>query len=308
MSAAKKGAAAAAQEAAATVADEGAPTEGALITRDERHAEAAAGALARMPVGESIGAGFEDAGAEAYAIPFLKVLQTNSPEVDESDGKHVAGAKPGMLLNSVTGELFDGKDGVQFIPAAYQRKFLRWAPRGSQQGFRGEMDASAVNALRDSGELKVHEGREYVALENGTVDDKKCDRVVDTRSHFGLIRSASGELQQVLLSLSSTQIKKSKLLMTLMMQKQEVAVRADGSKVRGPRNMFKNEVTITTSRESNDRGSWFGVHFSKLKDADSDAAAFGEVFHQSVTGGAVKVNYAEADVSGESAGVDPDKF
>lgn len=253
---------------------------------------------------DGAGGGFEDAGAEAYAIPFLKVLQTNSPEVDETHAKYVKDAKPGMILNTVTGELFDGKEGVRFVPCARQRKFLRWAPRGSAQSFRGEVTLEEYNRLRDAGEIVTHEGRDYVALPDHTVDDKRCDRISDTRSHFGLVIGKDGMPQEVLLSLTSTQIKKSKLLMTQMQQKRELVVGADGSRTIQPRHMWKNAVTITTVKESNDRGAWYGVHFSQLTDSPEELRGIAEAFHGSVTGGAVKVNYAEADdaaTSGEPA-------
>jgi len=258
---------------------------------------------------DGAGGGFEDAGSEAYAIPFLKVLQTNSPEVDETHAKHVPGAKPGMILNSVTGDLFDAKEGVKFIPCARQWKFLRWAPRSSSQGFRGEVSVEEYNRMRDAGEIITHEGRDYVALPDHTVDDKRCDRVSDTRAHFGLVIGKDGMPQEVLLSLTSTQIKKSKLLMTQLQQKRVMVTGADGSKTIQPRNMWKNMVTITSVKETNDRGTWFGVHFTQLTDSPEEFQSIGEAFHASVTGGRVKVNYAEAEeTSGDAPHVDSDKF
>jgi hypothetical protein len=46
------------------------------------------------------------------ALPFLKILGQLSPEVNKRDGKYVEGAQPGMIFNSVTGDLFDGERGV----------------------------------------------------------------------------------------------------------------------------------------------------------------------------------------------------
>ena len=45
---------------------------------------------------------------EDLALPFLKVLGQLSPEVNKRDGKYVDGAEPGMILNTVTNEVFDG--------------------------------------------------------------------------------------------------------------------------------------------------------------------------------------------------------
>jgi hypothetical protein len=261
--------------------------------------------LANIDFAADVGAGMEGAGSEAFAIPFLKVLQTNSPECDEASSKHMEGAKPGMLLNTVTGDLFDGKEGVVFVPCAYQRRFLRWAPRGSStQGFRGEMLPEEVNQLRMDNKLVEHEGRVYFPLDDGRVDDKRCDRVTDTRSHFGLVLK-EGVPSQVLLPLTSTQIKKSKLLMSLLNQQ---TVEVGGKRHTAP--TFLNTVRITTLKEANDRGSWFGVHFA-LEGRVPNAAIYeaGKAFHASINAGAVKVNYAETDeVAAGGPAHDTEKF
>ncbi len=248
--------------------------------------------------GADAGAGMEGAGAEAFAIPFLKVLQTNSPEVDESHARFMKEARPGMLLNTVTGDLFDGKTGVEFVPCAYQRRFLKWAPRGSStQSFRGDMLPEQVAELRDQNKLIEHEGRLFFPLEDGRVDEKRCDRVSDTRSHFGLVLK-EGVPSQVLLSLTSTQIKKSKLLMSLLQQ--QTVVGPNGHRVTAP--TFSNVVRITTVKEANDRGAWYGVHFTREGMVKSKAIyEMGRAFHTSISAGQVKVNYAEAD-DGVAAG------
>jgi predicted heme/steroid binding protein len=46
--------------------------------------------------------GFENMGQEDRALPFLRLLTNTSPEVGEVDG-----AMPGMIYNTVTGQLYD---------------------------------------------------------------------------------------------------------------------------------------------------------------------------------------------------------
>ena len=62
---------------------------------------------------EEDASGFEDMGQDDLALPFLRILTNMSPEIGAVDG-----ANPGMIYNSVTGELHDGKAGVQVIPCA----------------------------------------------------------------------------------------------------------------------------------------------------------------------------------------------
>ena len=48
--------------------------------------------------------------------------------MDKLDGKK------GDIYNSVTEALYSGKEGITVVPVAYQREFLRWAPRGQGSG------------------------------------------------------------------------------------------------------------------------------------------------------------------------------
>ena len=71
------------------------------------------------------GLGMEGADKSSFAIPFLSILQGLSPQLETVDG-----AKPGLFINSITNEVFKE---VLVIPCAFQRRFLRWAPRGLNQ-------------------------------------------------------------------------------------------------------------------------------------------------------------------------------
>ena len=56
------------------------------------------------------GAGVNDLGSEDLAIPFLKVLQKMSDELDDLDH-----AKAGDIYNTVTKEVVKGSEGVRVI-------------------------------------------------------------------------------------------------------------------------------------------------------------------------------------------------
>ena len=71
---------------------------------------------------------------EDLALPFLKVLGQLSPEVNKRDGKYVEGAEPGMILNTVTNEVFDGAKGIDVLPVFYERKYVEWQDRGEGKG------------------------------------------------------------------------------------------------------------------------------------------------------------------------------
>jgi hypothetical protein len=245
------------------------------------------------------GSGMEGATSESFAIPFLSVLQKGSPQVDEASGAAIEGAKAGMLWDNVAGRMFDGKDGVNIVPCAYRRVFLRWAPKGTQgSGFKGELSADQVAGMRAAGQIADLDGRLYIPLPDGTVSDKKCDRISDTRNHYVLlVDAATGAWAQALLSLTSTQIKKSKMLMSALAS----------VKLNGPSGMytpptFANVVRLTTIPESTDKGTWFGTKFELAGRVDrSELYAAAKAFHASVAAGSIEVKYEAQAESAETA-------
>ena len=73
-------------------------------------------------------------GQEDLALPFLKILGQLSPEVNKRDGKYVEGAEPGMIFNSVSGELYDGMKGITVVPCFYKLEYIEWKDRGEGSG------------------------------------------------------------------------------------------------------------------------------------------------------------------------------
>src|SRR5579864_7705555 len=98
-----------------------------------------------------VGAGFEGADKDSFAIPFIQILQKMSPMVDEDDPKHLDGAKAGMLYNTVTQKLTDGKTGLLIIPCYYKRTYIRWGGREGEGGFKGEITPKEFDKLVASG-------------------------------------------------------------------------------------------------------------------------------------------------------------
>lgn len=251
-----------------------------------------------------VGAGLESAGQEAFAIPFLTVLQKMSPQVDEDAPQYIDGAKPGMLYETVSGKLYDGKSGVIIIPCAYKRVFLRWGPRdGSGAGFKGELSPDAVAQMRADGLVAEMNGRLFAPLPDGSVSDQRSDRFSDTRNHFCLLYDeASGTAKQVLLSISSTQIKKSKALNSML---DAVRINKDGAQMKPP--TFLNAVKLTTVSEQNDKGSWYGMRFELngfVKDRGVYEAA--RAFHANVMKGTVAARYEEEHAAAPQT--EDDKF
>lgn len=229
------------------------------------------GALATMFQDEA-GSGFENTDDQSFAIPFLQILQSGSPQCKRSDGAYVKGAEEGMLFNTVTGDLYSGDDGLRIIPCYYKRTFIEWAPRDSGGGFKGEHSPSdpIVSTIQrtDKGDV----------LPNGNL-------LVDTRTHYVLIIKEDGSFQPAVISMSSTQVKKSRQWMSKM----------DGIKFKNAAGqlftppMFSHSYLVQTTPEQNDQGSWFGwkIGAAELIE-DPQLFAVAKEFKRAVSSGEVK--------------------
>ena len=237
------------------------------------------------------GAGMEGADKDSFAIPFLSILQPLSPIVAEGN---VEGAKAGRFINSVTNEMVDV---VRVVPVAFQRKFLQWAPREKGGGYKGEHSPVAVEAGSVPGMVRSDDGRVYI----GGTNPKEHDQLKDTRNHFVLIVKEDGSWSPALISMSSTQIKKSKRWLSRM---QSVQMKnAAGQHFTPP--SFSHIYEAASVKESNDQGIWFGWEIDMVgpvQDAELYAAA--KAFHAQIAAGKVET----APPPAEGDGGDNDAF
>lgn len=237
-------------------------------------------------------AGMENTDKDSFAIPFLMILQKMSPLVDEDNVKHVEGAKAGMIYNTVTQDLFDGKTGLLVVPCAYKRSFVCWGGRDNGGGFKGEYAVEDVAEMVKNGAIVNVEGRLYKPNEDGTVNPKKNDYYADTRTHFVItIDEETGEQSQAIVALAGTATKASRILMTLMQQK-----KVDTPNGRRTPPTFANLVRLTTIGQSNDKGSWSAPKF-ELEGMVKDRALYEDArsFYKAFNGGGVKADFSKAD-------------
>lgn len=236
---------------------------------------------------EDAGAGFEEADASAYAIPFLQILQSGSPQCKKSDGAYIKGAEEGMFYNTVTQELYSGEDGLLVVPAHYSNRFIEWKTRESGGGFVAEH-------LPGETEPTVKDDKNRDVLPNGNT-------LVDTRNHYVLFKDKEGNWQPALITMSSTQLKKSRQWMSKM---QGIKIkRADGSTITAP--MASRVYRLTTVPEQNDKGSWFGFRI-ELEGIVDNASLYNDAksFAEAVKSGAKKANFEQqaahqADTTGD---------
>ena len=75
-----------------------------------------AGAVASVNIEQFADEGFDNVDSKSLALPFLKVLGQLSPQVTQGDSQFIAEARPGMIYNAVTDELYNGQEGITVIP------------------------------------------------------------------------------------------------------------------------------------------------------------------------------------------------
>ena len=84
--------------------------------------------------GDDVSKGFENMTQDDMALPFVRILGQLSPQVTQGDAKYIDSAKPGMIYNTVTNELYDGKVGIKVIPCYYKKDYPEWSDRGDGPG------------------------------------------------------------------------------------------------------------------------------------------------------------------------------
>ena len=265
---------------------------------EEKKQEATVGAAAKTEVaatastqvgaaldfGADAGAGLEGADKDSFAIPFLAGLQANSPAVDE-----VEGAKAGMFMNTVTQELFEHP---RIIPCAFQRRWVRWAPREAGGGYKGELTTAQVNELREKGEVKELDGRLYYPEADGSVNPKKSDRLSDTRSHYVLIVDGPNADfgTPAVFALASTGIKVSKNFLSRI-EARKIKV---GEKVMTAPS-FSAVYEVSTTKKTNEKGSWYQADVAPVGEiTNPNLYAQAKAFFQNVTAGKVQAAHETA--------------
>lgn len=183
--------------------------------------------------GEDSGIGFEGTGASDLSVPFLSILQSNSPQVQEESPK---GAAAGFLFNTVTGELTAGDKGVAFIPAHKETAFVEWRPREKGGGF---VAVHKQNSDVVSKTITNNGGSRYgkLIMENG-------NELVETNYVYGLTLDDEGKQTTgfCVISFTSTKIKPYKDWTTSMFT------------LKGRPPIFANRALIKTVKQKNEKG------------------------------------------------------
>lgn len=260
------------------------------------------GALAVHSYGKDFaGMGFDKQTSADVAIPFLQLLQSNSPQCEKISPHFLKDARPGMFFNSVSKALYDGEKGVIVQPVDTAHVFGEWVPRDKGGGFRGvhQIDSPIVAAAKAKASGKVA-GK--LPLENG-------NDLVETFQIYGRLLAdldSDEGAEGVLIPFASTKIKKYRQAMYRLRM------------VKGDAPLFAHRVRLVAVPEKNAKGSFFNVEILPARDSVErsmiTAPADGEqphpllvsglAFLKGVRGGLIKADYQSATEDGREPGSD----
>ena len=226
---------------------------------------------------DDAGGGLENITQDDLALPFLKVLSGNDEVLDRDEN-----ARKGDIYNTVTGHIYKGKDGISVVPCAYQRRFIRWSPRG--MGSNAPVAIFSPDEARPKTERSTEDNKEYVVDGNG-------DYIEETHQHFVMVMNADESIETALIAMKSTQLKKSRKWNSMM---QSITMQGKNGPFVPPK--WSHVYQLKTVLEENSKGSWHGWEMAKeCVVTDSHVYQQAKKFAESISAGDVVVKHTDAN-------------
>ena len=196
------------------------------------------------------GGGFEEVTSSDVQIPFIRVIQALSPQIKKSDSAFIKGASQGDIFNTVTKQFWSAEEGILVIPIHFQMKFLEFVPRDQGGGFVGELNPASEEVKKAK---KIDKNSSIELLEND-------NELVRTVQHYVKIVHEDGTLENAIVDMKKTQLKKSRQWMSIMMMQKH-----NGKTLPS----FSQVYRLKTVEESNDKGNWYtwSVQHEKMVDS-----------------------------------------
>lgn len=208
-------------------------------------------ALAEVPMSiEDMAADTELGGKvtlKDIAVPYLYVLQSNSPQVNADHSKYIKNAVSGMWYLTNLELVFDGREqGLEFIPCYFESLVTEWTPRESGGGLIASYDPGA--SILDS--AKPNE-RGQLFLPNG-------HQLIDTAYHYVLVKRPDNKSwTQAIMPMKSTALKVSRRMNSTIQ-----TTMIPGTNKQAPRWLYKWHAL--TTRETKDQYVFSAPKFTQL--------------------------------------------
>jgi hypothetical protein len=227
------------------------------------------------------GTGLDTITTDDIATPRLKVLAQMSPELEEIDG-----AKAGMICNSVSKKIYSGQDGISVVVCGYDKVWLEWQDRGKGSSAPVNIFSPVdkpTNAVRgDDGKFRLESGN-YL---------EEC------ANFYCLLLNGGVAPEPAIISMKATQLKAARSWAYSL--KNEFIQNPKTKKLFLAPSWYRI-YTLTTTKQSNDKGSWYGWVVNKGDFLNSeDTFDMAANFNESVRKGIVKPKYDDEVESSSS--------
>ena len=196
--------------------------------------------------------GWEEVGAQDLAVPYIRILQSGSPQLKKADGAYIPEASEGDIFNTVQNCIYDGEKGIEVIPAYYNRRYVEWIPR-----------TNAGGGFVGSHPLDTPLLQESTPNEKGVPTLQNGNELVNT-SNFYCLLVINGQATPVLIPMSSSGIKKAKQWVS--MAHTQTYRSENGSLEIQP--LFNNVYKLSAVSESNSNGSWMNWAVEHVRELD----------------------------------------
>ena len=223
------------------------------------------------------GIGLENITTEDMQIPFIRIIQALSPQLQKDDPLYIKGAEQGDIFNTVSQEIYKQDEGVTLVPAFFEKKFLEFQLRSSGGGFVRELAPDDKDITMTSRENTTE------LLPNG-------NELVRTHQHLVIAKSADGTIAPSVLDMKKTQLKVSRRWNTL-----KNSARLPS---RALMPIYGTAWQLTTVLEANDQGKWFNYKLDRVNDITPTIEKMmleARNMYQGVSKGEVKMAAASAD-------------
>jgi hypothetical protein len=235
-------------------------------------------------------------GTDQLIVPFLKILQPLSPNVQEGLPDYNPLAKPGMFFNTATGRLYDGKTGIVLVPISHQRSYTEWVPRSEGGGFIKDWGESATawNHLCERDQVGAYRPK-----------TKDGHEILHSQLHYAyIVDVTTGEFNPVVFAFAGTLLKRARAWASLM-------ANAKIQTSDGPRPAAHSYYTYkaTTEIQRNDKGAWYlpkigpnmvDEKWLSVRDIPGGAEIWrsAKMFRQSLLEGTIRTEQMENEFSG----------
>ena len=207
--------------------------------------------------------GSENVTQRDLLVPRLTILQALSPEVDEDGAAYVPGARPGYLVNTLTKQMWSGKDGVLVVPVVFDKQHMVWREREEGGGLLGVYDTA-------------EEAQARLAMEGGEAANVEY---VETPQHICFVLNDDGSpIEEIAIPMPKSKYKISRRWNSL--------IRINGG------DRFSRAYRIRSVKDKGPKGEFYNFEITNAGWASKDAYEAAEDLYEAIMSGRLKVQAA----------------